>query len=47
MTSRREFLKKTGQGVILAGAAAMLPGIATAEGLLTHTRGPFGLQSKI
>jgi D-threo-aldose 1-dehydrogenase len=35
MTSRREFLKKTGQGVILAGAAAMLPGIATAEGLLT------------
>ncbi|WP_288375698.1 aldo/keto reductase [uncultured Chryseobacterium sp.] len=37
MTSRREFLKKTGQGVILAGAAAMLPGIATAEGLLTDT----------
>ncbi|MEE1900068.1 aldo/keto reductase [Flavobacterium rakeshii] len=30
MTTRREFLKKSGQGALLAGASAMVPGIANA-----------------
>lgn len=35
MNTRREFLKKSGQGFLLAGAAAMLPGVANASALFT------------